>query len=608
MKNLCAGIDLGTSNSALAVCGADSDDAPRNLEIPQLVSLDRFELLAELPSVLYIAPEGEARKKKQLPWEDESGYITGQMARDRGAEVPDRVVTSAKSWLCYHELDPGSAILPWESEVPEGKVSPFLASRYYLQHLKNALQLDERVNPFLENVETVLTVPASFDEVARSLTVEAAAAAGLKDAVLLEEPLAAFYHWLSREGESWRKKLKVGDLVLVCDVGGGTADFTLILVEEERGDLSLRRISVGRHILLGGDNMDLALAFAAGEKLKQRGQRLDRWQFSSLIHSVRSAKERLFREDQLNEIPVVLAGKSSSLFGSAVSTNLSREELNSVVVQGFVPLSGIGVQPAEEKRSGLVEQGLPYASDPALTHHLAAFLVRSAEEVDGEFEVGGRILADNDSGRKYLMPNLVLFNGGVFNAAPLRNRVRDVLLSWSQGNQLKELESGDYASAVAKGAAVFARMRVTGRGVRVRAGLSRSYYAGLERAALSAPGYRPPLRAVCVAAQGMEEGTSAEVPGREFVLLTGTEVKFRFFSGQGRTEDESGSLVDDAEEVLESAMEMTGTILVEAGDQRKSIPVHLRSVLSDVGLLELWMEEVQGPGRWKLELNTRVEQ
>lgn len=613
MKSICVGIDLGTSNSALAVCDVDSPAAPSAFEIPQLVSLDHFEVLTELPSVLFIPSEGESREKQQLPWEEPSPFIVGKFARERGTEVPDRVVTSAKSWLCYHALDPRSAILPWESEITEGKISPFYASQFYLRHLRNALRIDERIDSAFHNVETVLTVPASFDEVARSLTVEAANNAGFEDAVLLEEPLAAFYHWLAREGESWRGKLSVGDLVLVCDVGGGTADFTLIRVEEDHGDLSLRRISVGRHILLGGDNMDLALALAVSEKLKREGRRLDRWQFLSLIHSVRIAKERFLspheeQDEKAPELPIVLAGKGGSLFSNTISTTLTRDEVNAVVVEGFVPLSSIGAQPAEEKRSGLMEQGLPYAADSALSHHLAAFLTRSAENISEDFNAGNRIMIDPATGTEYLMPNLVLFNGGVFNSKSLRERVRDVLASWSQGNELKELESGDYASAVAKGAAVFARMRASGKGVRVRAGLSRSYYVGLERAALSAPGYRPPLRAVCVAGQGMEEGSSSEVPGREFVLLTGREVKFRFFSGYGKTEDLPGSIVDDAEDILDSAMEMTGRILLPEGDDRKSIPVQLRAVLSDIGLLELWMEEVQGDGRWKLELNTRVEQ
>ena len=604
MKKTGIGIDLGTSNSAAAGCIMESGEVCA-VGIPQIAGAGEVSVLMELPSVLYIPPPEEAEENRRLPWIASHQHISGAYAGARCSEVPDRVIVSAKSWLCFHQADPKTRLLPPESSV-DGRLSPFDTSRIYLEHIRHALEMNEETGPSLSDAEVVLTVPASFDEIARNLTVEAAHASGFGDISLLEEPLAAFYHWLHRRGDAWRRSLRLGDLVLVCDVGGGTADFTLISVEEEDGDLVLKRLSVGRHILLGGDNMDLALALHLQKQIEKEGRKIDRWQFLSLVHGARIAKEQMLSGSALAEIPVSIMGKGSGLFSSAVSTLLAREDLERVILEGFVPFHPIHVRPSEAPRTGLMEAGLPYAADPALTHHLADFLVRSASmETAGDIHT----LTDSASGVRYLMPNAVLFNGGVFNAEVLRRRVMQMLESWSGGTELRELGSDDYASAVAKGAAVYARIRATGRGVRVRAGLSRPYYMGLEQAAPAAPGYRPPLRAVCVAPRGMEEGTGAELPGREFVLYTGESVRFRFFSGQGQGDnDYVGVIVDDAEDVLESAMELEGRIVLPDGDDRKVVPVRLRSMLSSVGLLELWLEESGGSGRWKLELDTRVEQ
>ncbi|NMC63252.1 MAG: Hsp70 family protein [SAR324 cluster bacterium] len=601
MQTFFVGIDLGTSNAVMALCGTAGSQI-EVLQIPQLSSLQSFSSLDKLPTVVYLPTEQEKESiASEFPWGSSRDFIVGVYAKERGAEIPDRVVVSAKSWLGFHHVNPDEAVLPWESEIPEGKISAFDATRLYLEHLREALTTDPRVKGEFNNLEITLTVPASFDEMARTLTLNAARAAGFESVSLIEEPLAAFYNWLELHSEDWREKLRLGDIVLVCDVGGGTADFTLIRVEEERGELLLRRINVGEHVLLGGDNMDLALALSLKRKFETNGPKLDNWQFISLIHAARRAKERLFSDHGIDEIPISIVSKGASIFAGSRSTVLNRSELIEVVIDRFIPLDSITEFPKEDARSGLLEYGLPYAKDSALSHHLAAFLSKSVAIMGGDLS-RDRIL---EASMNHVMPNLVLFNGGVFNAEPLRARVLQLLRFWNNGNEVAELPSADYDLAVARGAAAFARIRSTGQGVRVKAGLPRSYYIGLERASMSAPGYVPPLKAVCVAVQGMEEGTSAELSNKEFSLLAGQEVGFRLFSAQGMQNEAVGRVVEDAEERFQTALDMHVCVKLKEGDQRKIVPVRLRSYLSNIGLLEVWMEERGGEGRWKLEVDTR---
>ena len=335
------GIDLGTTNSALAHCDAAAAEEHVQItlhNVPQLVNANEVADRTLLPSFLYIPGELDFPKGGiSLPWESEPRFGVGELARKRGAENPARLVASAKSWLSYAAVDRTAPILPWQSPDEVPKLSPLQASAQYLEYLRTVWDRGEHKQSPLGEQEVLLTVPASFDEEARELTRRAAEMAGLPNVTLLEEPQAAFYAWLESQGEDWRKRIKVGDLVLVCDVGGGTTDFSLISVSEEDGELSLTRVAVGEHILLGGDNMDLALARVLQQKLEAAGHRVDTWQLHGLWHQCRLAKEKMFEDLKIDKQPITLLGKGSKLIGGTISSELTREDLNRVLVEGFFP-------------------------------------------------------------------------------------------------------------------------------------------------------------------------------------------------------------------------------------------------------------------------------
>ena len=401
----------------------------------------------------------------------------GVFAREHGAKVPGRLVSSAKSWLSHAGVDRRAAILPWTAADDVTKISPVAASAAYLEHLRDAWNAripGKTAADRLENQEVFLTVPASFDPVARELTMEAAGKAGLKHVTLLEEPQAAFYAWLAAQDQKWRKKVKVGDIILVCDVGGGTTDFTLIAVTDEGGDLALSRLAVGEHILLGGDNMDLALAYAVAATMPQGMEGLDAGQRVALGHACRNAKETLFTDLKKNAAPVAVLGRGSKVIGGSIKTELTRDLLKQVLLDGFLPACAPTDQPQKGRRVGLTEIGLPYAADPAITRHMARFLGQQA----GSLHTGGSMV----------LPSAVLFNGGVFKAVELRRRILEVLSDWA-GRPVPELESSDLDLAVAHGAAYYGQVR-RGRGVRIKGGVGRSYYVGLETAAPAVPGVR----------------------------------------------------------------------------------------------------------------------
>ena len=379
------GIDLGTSNSAIALADLDTGQT-RIADVTQVLGPHLIGELPTLPSVLYLPhPQEFPAGSFPLPWDDAGEEaVVGQFARDHGALVPDRLVTSAKSWLSNPHIDPRQRILPWRSESAETKLSPFDCSRRYLHHLKEAFLYAEQVRGGVHDLsegQIVVTVPASFDEVARSLTAEAARDAGLGDVTLLEEPLAAFYAWTAQAGRAWRALVAPGDIVLVCDVGGGTADFSLIAVTDVAGGLELERISVGEHILLGGDNMDLALAYTLHARLEEAGKSLDSWQFLALVHAAAKAKITLFEDPALAEAPIAVPARGASLMARTVSTALDRATLEQVVLEGFFPRTDIGDVPGAARRGGLQEFGLPYASDPVVSKHIARFLARSLQNV-----------------------------------------------------------------------------------------------------------------------------------------------------------------------------------------------------------------------------------
>jgi hypothetical protein len=603
------GIDLGTSNSAIAVSDLETDQT-RIVEVGQIVGLNQLGERPTLASSLYLPHPEEFPGRLALPWSDAAETaIIGQFARDHGGLVPDRLVSSAKSWLSNPHIDPKQALLPWQSDIPEGKLSPFECARRYLQHLKQAFLHTERAQGRawdLADGQIVVTVPASFDEVARSLTAEAAKAAGFGDVTLLEEPQAAFYAWAAQTGKLWHDLVAPGDIILVCDVGGGTADFSLIAVTDIEGRVELERISVGEHILLGGDNMDLALAYAVRGKLEATGQTLDSWQFLALVHAVSKAKITLFEDHALAEAPVAVPSRGSRLFATTVSTALDRATLEQVVLDGFFARTSIDDVPHENRRGGLQEFGLPYAFDPVVTKHIARFLGRSLQNVKASDKLAALVGARAATGA--LMPTAVLFNGGVFKAAPVRARVLDVLASWNAGQPIRELQGFEPDLAVARGAAVYGRHRATGQGMRIKAGAARSYYIGLETSMPAIPGYRPPVKALCVVPQGMQEGTELLIEGRDFGLVTGRTADFRFFSSSVRSGDTPGQILPDAERELEETslleIELPALDELPAG---QVVPVRINAVVTELGTLELWMKHANSDRRWKVEFQVRTE-
>ncbi len=602
------GIDLGTSNSAIAVADFATGETSV-VEITQLAGPNQIAELPTLASALYLPnPEEFPPEAVQLPWDSEPGII-GNFARDHGSLVPDRLVTSAKSWLSNPHIDPRQAVLPWASDATETKVSPFECSRRYLAHLRNGFLHAEAMAGRqwdLAQGQIVITVPASFDEVARNLTFEAAAAAGLPNLLLLEEPQAAFYAWTAQAGRDWRTQVGAGDIVLVCDVGGGTADFSLIAVTSDGGNLALERISVGEHLLLGGDNMDLALAYTLRARLEDEGKSIDDWQFLSLIQGARAAKVSLFSDPELGEIPVTVPSRGSNLFGGGtVSTPLHRGTLEQIVLDGFFAMTAVTDIPAESTGAALQEFGLPYATDPVISKHLARFLTRSLQNVNAN--EGLAALAGDQSGN-YLKPSAILFNGGVFKAAPVRQRVLDLLASWNDGQPVRALDGYEPDLAVARGAAFYGQNRATGQGVRIKAGTARSYYIGLESSMPAVPGFKPPVKALCVVPQGMEEGSECLVEGREFGLVTGKPANFRFFSSEIRSGDAPGDILPNAERELEETSRIEVNLpVVEGFAEGQVIPVRIDSVVTEMGTLELWMNHTGSDQRWKVEFQVRTE-
>jgi molecular chaperone DnaK (HSP70) len=599
MSRYVVGIDLGTTNCALAYADTREAtlDAPapiRAFAIPQVVGVNDVAERPVLPSFLYLPAAKEfPQGATDPPWKSQAGRICGTFSREHGAKVPGRLVSSAKSWLSHPGVDRRSPLLPWNAAADVEKVSPVEASCAYLTHLRDAWNYKiagKTAADKLEQQDVLLTVPASFDAVARELTVEAARGAGLERVTLLEEPQAAFYAWLARQGDAWRKKVKVGDILLVCDVGGGTTDFTLIAVSEQGGELALTRQAVGEHILLGGDNMDLALAHAVGAGLPGGMEGLDIAQRVALGHACRAAKEALFASPQKTSVPVAVLGRGSKVIGGALKTELTRDTLSTVLLDGFIPRTGPADMPARGRRVGLTEIGLPYAVDPAITRHLARFLGQQA----GSLHTEGTMIR----------PSAVLFNGGVFKAAELRQRVIDVLSTWSDA-PLPALEGADLDLAVALGAAYYGQVR-RGKGVRIRGGAPRSYYIGIESPAPAVPGVPPPIKALCVVPMGMEEGTETDVPGPEFGLVVGEPAEFRFLGSTTRRDDAVGLVLDrwSPDEIQELAPVETA-LAAEEGKPGETVPVRLHSNLNEVGTLELWCNSTRDDRRWKLEYNVR---
>jgi molecular chaperone DnaK (HSP70) len=593
--DLSVGIDLGTTNCALATLSLADDDArvPAPTPLTQVLHAGEVGEAELLPSFLYLPNAAElAPGTLALPWDETRPFAVGAFAREHGAKVPARVISSAKSWLSVDGVDRRGRILPWQAPEDILRISPVQAQAQLLQHLAEAFAA-KNPGKRLADEDVIITVPASFDAVARTLTEEAASQAGLSENLtLLEEPQAALYAWLAAhdaEG-TWRDKLKVGDRVLVCDLGGGTTDFSLIQVGEEDGGLSLERIAVGNHILLGGDNMDLALAHVVRMKLEAEGKNLDDWQMRALTHSCRQAKEALLSQDGLTSHAVTVPGRGSKLIGGTITAELTRQEINAIFLDGFFPLVNANARPAAAKRAGLTTMGLPYASDPAVTRHLAAFV----------------------AGRE---PTAVLFNGGVTKSQLVQERILDALNHWQQSAgrpPARILEGADHDLGVSRGAAYYGKVR-RGRGIRIRGGTARAYYVGIERAELAVPGIPPRVDAICVAPFGLEEGTTVTLP-QDLALVVGEEASFRFFSSNERRDDQPADQVDPQRANLEELPPIE-TVLEADGNAGMMVPVKLQARVTEVGTLEL-AAVAAGPNadgesdtarKWKLEFNIRVE-
>lgn len=585
------GIDLGTTNSVLAYAPW-SEERPeiQLLPIGQLVASGTTESRTSLPSFVYLPTEPERKAGVQeLSWQPGLDYAVGEWARRQGAEMPERTVGAAKSWLCHSRVDRHQAILPWNAPAGVDRISPVEASRRYLAHLAAAWEAAFPDAP-IRHQRVVLTVPASFDAAARELTREAALAAGLpSDLLLIEEPQAAAYAWLSATGDRWRRVLSVDDRLLVCDVGGGTTDLTLVGVTQQDGELALERLAVGNHLLVGGDNMDLALAHHVAGQFAERGVALDPWQSVALWHSCRTAKEALLSADGPEKHPIAVLGRGSRLIGKTVSVDIDRQGAAQLLLDGFFPQCAPSDRPARRRASGFQEIGLPFEADTAVTRHLAAFL-----QAHGEDGVPVR-------------PTHVLFNGGVFKSDALRNRLLDVLRSWYPGGPAPKLLEGehDLDHAVARGAAYYGWAKQHG-GVRIRGGTARAYYVGIETAGLAVPGAVRPLRALCVAPMGMEEGTSADVPGVPIGLVVGEPALFRFFGSSVRKHDKPGDLLPGwTPDELAETDPLEATLEAAEGVDEPYVPVRFHSNLTELGMFELWCENTQGPGRWKLEFSAR---
>ena len=601
------GIDLGTTHCVLSfvdLTKEDDDLSQEVMSIPQLTDLGMVEDHEQLPSFLYLAHEAEISEgSTALPWTDKPDSLVGEIARNMGSKTPIRLVSSAKSWLCHAGVDCKQPILPSEAPEDVDKISPFEATIAYLQHIKEAWK-DKHPDTPLEEQNVIITVPASFDPAARELTVEAAKSVGLGQAQLLEEPQSALYSWIDNSLGDWRNHVEIGDIILVVDVGGGTTDLSLIAVTEQQGNLELTRVAVGDHILLGGDNMDLALAYTIKAKIeKEEDIRLEPWQIQALTHACRDGKEKVFNDTEIENIPLVVASRGSSLIGGTLRSELTREEVNNVLVEGFLPEVSVSDAPVSSTRSGLRSKGLPYAQDAGITRHLAAFLTKQLNAIDNIESVS---LPENAT---FLHPSAILFNGGVLKAEVIKNRLTKVINSWLEAEQASDarlLEGADLDLAVAKGAAYFGVVQ-EGKGVRIKGGTAASYYVGVESAMPAIPGIPPEIQALCIAPFGMEEGTEEELPTNEFGLIVGEPVRFKFYSSTIRREDHVGTrLVYWRDDELLELDEIEITLPEEGRNAGEIIPVNLSAAVTEVGTLELHAISQQDDNRWKIEFEVRT--
>lgn len=584
------GIDLGTTNCTMAYCALATPEKIEQFQIKQMVEPLVERQLPYLPSTYYFPLSGEVQTEKR--------GIVGEFAKLRGKDLPNRAISSAKSWLGHTGIDRRSAFLPLTADDGQSKLSPLDVTSEILMHLKEAWDDQMQDHPFNEQ-QIFITVPASFDPNARQLVLEAKEMAGYPEVVLLEEPQAAFYAWLHAHAETWRDELKVGDTILVVDIGGGTTDFTLIEVMSEQGDLALKRVAVGNHLLLGGDNIDLALMHFVKQKLEEKGHQLDEWQMQALTYACQKGKETLLSKPNQPQVEIVIQGRGSRLIGNSLSVPLTKEEASRFILDGFIPLISMQERASLEKRSGIQQIGLPFVRDPRISAQLAKFLSMTAD-------------SSSQSMDQFILPTAVLFNGGSLKADEIRDRLIQLLNGWAdqlKRPHIKELPEPDFDFAVSRGAVYFGLSR-QGKAIRIKDGTSRSYFIGVEDSVPAVPGIATPLTAICVVPFGMEEGSSLELESQEFSLILGELATFRFFS-RSTAELSNGQKVHMGTTLRNWNQELTElhpieTILDQAENDGKTVRVKLRSEVNTLGVLELFCVAVDGR-KWKLEFDLRQE-
>ncbi len=585
MSRYAVGIDLGTTNCALAWVDLEIGLTHRPatpMEIPQLVDVGEIASRRLLPSFVYLSTAGEFPPGAlDLPWKTNTFEVVGEGARKLGSKVSGRLISSAKSWLCHAGVDRNAKILPWQSAEGGTRMSPVEASALYLAHLRDAWDT-EHAEHRLADQKVVLTIPASFDEVARELTVSAAQKAGLSKVVLLEEPQAAFYQWLEEDSG---EPLALGTTALVIDCGGGTTDFSLLAVVEEKGRPAYRRIAVGDHLLLGGDNLDIALARAIEQELSP-GKRFDLSQWWSLVLDSRRLKEAMLGENPPASMPIAVLGRGGKVIGSTLKCEVDQQRVLDLVLDGFFPVVARDAFPQKQGRSGLQEFGLPYVSDPAITRHLAQFVAEHEEAI-----------ADASPQRER-RPSAILFNGGLFHAKKCRDRILEVMTNW-YGNDWspRVLVTSSLDLAVAEGAAQFAYRQAKGLD-RIQSGAARSYYIGIGSAAGEG-------EMLCVVPQGLAEGETITIDQPALELQIGEPVAFPLYSSTVRPKDGGGTLVVAKPGQLAELPSLATLLRGGKRAGRTRMNVRLESKLTEIGTLEIYCVTRDGNNKWKLPFQTR---
>jgi molecular chaperone DnaK (HSP70) len=594
------GIDLGTTNSAVysvdLLYETSNPKQIRLFKVPQLTGPGEINRLSVLPSFGYIVGDYDIQEELlRMPWSGDAAYsfFVGAFARDHGSKIPSRLISSAKSWLCHSHVDRKAKILPWGAGTDIPKISPVQAAAAYLNHIKKAWNHargdDEAM--YLENQFIVLTVPASFDEAARELTLEAASLAGISHVTLIEEPLAAFYSFLLRHETDWQQWVNANELILVCDVGGGTTDFSLITLHEVDGSPRFERIAVGDHLILGGDNVDLTLARWVETQVGKTAASLsgDRWK--TLCHQCRQAKE-IILNDEADVRKITLMGSGSKLIGGTLSAELTRKTVEQLVIDGFFPIVDRSDVQKKPLRKGITEFGLPYETEPAITRHLGWFLEAHRDDVLHALK------------KDQPFPDCILFNGGSLKPAVIQQRICAAIRKWfgeSNEETPRILENPEPDLAVAMGAAYYGLVRM-GHGVRVGSGSARSYYLGIETTG-GAEGLSE-KQAMCLVERGVDEGTQLRLTNREFRVKANMPVEFEVYSSSFRSGDRCGDILT----VDDTLTELPGLqTVVQYGNKgvQTSIPVEIEAQFTEMGTLSLWCHSKVSEHRWKLQFQLR---